>query len=258
MKTKYKLLFFFIFLTNFLLAQDTITVYYDKKWNPISNQQVAVFYRKAYLDSTKMWRVNDYFISGKIQMTGVYTSQKFTIRQGYFIYFLENGNKSSEGNYINDKREGVWVYYYESGEKASIDTYVKDKYNGESTSFFKNGKIKSQGKLVNDKAQGIWKYWYEQGQLQSEENYKDGIVLSAILYFQDGKIQLKGNYVNGKKEGIWTNYGINGRVIYKGQYIKDLREGEWIRYLPDGKEMKVIFKNDLIISEELGSTVISE
>ncbi len=258
MKIKYIYLLFFSFLTNFLCAQDTITIYYDKKWKPVLNQHIAVFYRKAYLDSNQVWKANDYFISGKIQMTGTFTTQKFTIKQGHFIYFLENGHKSSEGNYINNKREGLWEYYSESGEKESNNTFLKDKYNGESVTFFKNGKIKSKGNYIKDKEQGVWKFWYEQGQLQSEETYNKGVILSGIYYFQNGNIQIKGDYVEGKKQGIWMHYNLDGKVIYKGHYIKNLLEGEWIRFLPDGSDMKVYYKNDKVINEQIGGAIRSE
>ena len=63
-----------------LYAQDTVTVYYDKDWKEIQEKEHASYYRKAFVENN-IWKVNDYYMSYKLQMTGTYPSKKFDIRQ---------------------------------------------------------------------------------------------------------------------------------------------------------------------------------
>ncbi len=103
------LLLKFIFILsslNYVLAQDTITVYYNNKWTEIEDKNKATFYRKAFLDSNKVWIAHDYYMSNKIQMVGSFKSKKCKVKDGHFVYYYENGRKSSEGNYVKNKNEG--------------------------------------------------------------------------------------------------------------------------------------------------------
>ena len=63
----------------------------------------------------------------------------------YKIYYYDNGNKESEGNYTKGIKNGFFKYYRE------------------------NGKKKSEGYFKNDMKNGIWKEWYENG--MREINY---------------------------------------------------------------------------------------
>ena len=233
MKLIILLLAFHILPSNMVISQDTVVVYFDKDWNEISNKDVAVYYRNAYIDSNDKWLVNDYFMSSQMQMSGTYKSKKLKVRDGNFTYYYENGVKKSEGCYFKDKNEGEWIYWHDCGEKMA------------------------QGKYLNDKKAGIWNYWDTNGQLKIVETYFNGQIISVIGFFENGGKKFQGNYVNGLMQNEWTYWNADGRVTLKGNYYSGKKVGEWIRYFPEG-EMKMLYKNNVLQGEKLGGIVINE
>jgi uncharacterized protein len=266
----------FLFLaSNSILSQDTVTIYYDKDWKEIPGKKGAAFYRKAYMNPNKAWIANDYFINNKIQMSGSYKTKGSEIKQGHFVYYHENGQKLSEGNYLNDKSDGIWTTWYENGHKNTEGKYINEVPEGNWSFWYENGQKKSEGEFIAGKNEGKWEYWYEtgekrsegkfinsdkegswnyyftNGQLSSVEIYRKGLIISAIGYFENSKINYKGNYLNGKLQGEWTYWNADGRVVLKGNFNKGEKVGEWIRFFREG-EMKIIYKNGMPVEEVPG------
>jgi antitoxin component YwqK of YwqJK toxin-antitoxin module len=209
-----------------IFAQDTLTIYYDKAWNEIPFSNGASFYRKAFEDKS-LWSVNDFYASNKLQMTGSYKSKKFKEKEGLFVYYYENGNKSSEGNYVAGKSEGVWKFWFESGE------------------------LKSEGEYLDNEKDGVWNYWYQNGEQKVKEIYKKGSITFGEVYHMNGKLSCKGNYSNGVEMGIWTYWNSDERIILKGNFRNGKRDGEWIRTFREG-EMKIHYNNGFCNMPPLG------
>ncbi len=237
-----------------LFAQDTITIYYDKNWVELSSRNDAVFYRKAFENSENIWIVQDYYISNKIQMTGAYKSKKFTKKYGHFTYFYENGNKSSEGDYVNDKEEGLWNYWYDNGQKKSSGECKADKVEGVWKYWYESGEKKSEGKYMNGEQVDIWNHWFINGQLEYTETYQKSGLCTYEGYYENGVKKVYGNSEKGKLQGIWVYWNSDGRIIMKGCYNHGLKDGEWIRTFRDG-EMKKLFKNGVTKVKESGGIV---
>lgn len=45
------------------------------------------------------------------------------MKQGKWIYYYENGEMESEGQYKDDQKKGVWKYYNEKGELLKTEEY---------------------------------------------------------------------------------------------------------------------------------------
>ncbi|MBN1790102.1 MAG: toxin-antitoxin system YwqK family antitoxin [Bacteroidales bacterium] len=231
------LLFLLLCLFSYqLISQDTLIVYYDKDWKEITDKENSNFYRKAFPDNDKLWSVRDYYASKKIQMTGAYTSKKMETRHGPFTYYYENGQISSEGQYIKDKREGMWKEYYENGQLQYTGTFTNDNIEGVAVYWHENGQKKAEGKYLNGIKDGKWRYYYAGGNLQSEEDYKNGSVkiCKCVAYHENGEIDCKGDLLNGLKQGTWAFYNADGRLFLKGTFNKGSMEGQWTRYFPEG------------------------
>jgi len=248
---------FFILISKFLYSQDTITTYYDSEWEKISDSNNAVFYRKAYKNNDKLWVVNDYYISNIIQMTGLYKSKKMKEKLGHFIYYFENGNKSSEGNYKNGKAEGAWTYRYESGQKKSEGKLQNGMNHGEWNYWYENGQKKTNGQYTDDKRVGEWTYWNENGILKDKEFFKNGLLNLAEGYFANGTMSYKGKYFLGSRHGVWTYWNTEGRITFKGNFKYGLKDGEWIRYFKEGK-MKLNFSSGILKDKQVGGIVRRE
>lgn len=84
-----------------------------------------------------------------------FINEKLTIKGGPSIFWHENGNLKSIGNYKNNKAEGQWVYYHR-----------------------KTGKLSSFGLYKSDLKESDWKFYDEKERLESVITYngdlKDG------------------------------------------------------------------------------------
>lgn len=225
---KISFLIFLLFAsTAALFAQDTLTVYYDNNWKEITDKDAAVFYRKAYADSNNIWVTRDYYSSGQIQMTGSYKNKKMQEKQGHFTYYHENGNKLSEGNYVNDDRDGSWTTWTDDGLK------------------------KSEGSFKEDENIGVWNYYYQTGQLESTETFVNEDSSTYVRYYKNGAVCAKGCTSYGMPSGTWTYWNLAGEISFVGNYLFGQRTGEWIKYF--GKtEMKVIYNFGEIEGKEFG------
>jgi antitoxin component YwqK of YwqJK toxin-antitoxin module len=246
-------IFFFLLAIN-VFSQDTINIYYDKEWKEIPNGNNASYYRKAFMDKNKVWVVYDYYISGKTQMTGSYKSKRFDVKQGHFIFYHENGQKMSEGNYLNNKVENEWSYWYENGQKKSEGKFLNDKNEGKWSYWYENGQKKSEGNFLSDKREGEWNFWNEKGELTDKEYYKYGQLNSAEGYFENGIRRYSGKYLNGKQNGVWTYWNPEGGIALKGNFKYGMKDGEWIKYFSDSK-MTIYYNNGEIRDKKLGGIV---
>ena len=257
MKTKLFIFFFFVFAYLSINAQDTIRIYYDENWKEISDKENAVFYRKAFAIDKNTWVAHDYYISNKIQMTGTYKSKKLEVRQGHFIYYYENGLKSSEGDYENNLSVGLWKEWYDNGQEKYEGQFDQGAATGDWKYWFETGELKSQGKYSNDKKVGIWKYYFTSGQLNVVETYSKAGCAELDSYYENGAKYSHGSVVDNRAEGTWTYWNVDGRIFLKGDFENGNRNGEWTRYFKNG-EMKIQYKYGFMQGKRLGGVEFSE
>lgn len=167
-------LFYLMIVTN-ANAQDTIRVFYDKDWNVTSDTGEILYYRKAFLNTSKAWEANDYYISGKLQMKGTYQSKKLEVKHGHFIFYYENGQKRSEGSYLNNALVGIWTYWENNGKLQSSGNYRNNLRNGKWTYWNFDGRIIMEGNFKNDLQDGEWNRYFPASKLVI--HLKDGNIL---------------------------------------------------------------------------------
>lgn len=145
--TKTFVIYFLISLPLFTNAQQKLdTIFYDRYWQVTSIKDSVQFYRIA----TKMensYKVEDYYVSNKIQMIGYFSSLDDNIKHGDFKYYFENGNLSIEGKFEKNKKEGVWKYYYQEGKIWYQTFYSNDMKNGELNSYYRSGELRRKAKF---------------------------------------------------------------------------------------------------------------
>lgn len=176
-----------LFIIQYTVAQDTITIFYDKNWKEIKTIENASFYRK-FFKSDKIYVANDYYKNGNIQMSGTYVNKKGTLKEGFFKYFFENGNLKSEGNYLKNEQNGKWKNYLENGTLDSEGEYLKGKKNGDWIWHSENGKICAKENYIKNKRIN-YKFFDEEG--------KEVDITSAehLASFQDGDANNFTNWV---------------------------------------------------------------
>ncbi len=115
---------FFVSLNSFVNSREQDTIFYNEDWETVSRSK-ASYYRLVILKEAKYF-VTDYFMNGKIQMTGSYSDKEMKIREGIFLYYSKKGNLTSKEEFKNNKYDGKSSWFYENGVTASNEFYVQD------------------------------------------------------------------------------------------------------------------------------------
>jgi protein TonB len=137
------------------------TVYYSADWKKTTRDS-ASYYRVIKEDGS-MFKVEDHYLNGKLQMSGTYSSLNPEVRQGYFKYYSETGILTEEGEYDNNKHQGKWSSYYLAGQLGMVETYKDDNLDGD------------------------FILYYPDGKLRRKEIHKDTVVTNAKCYDKSGK-----------------------------------------------------------------------
>ena len=126
-----------------------------------------------------------------------------TAKNGYNIFYYDNGKKSSEGTMRNGKADGYWKNYYKTGilknegnrkdfQLDSIWKFYNDK--GQLTKTFYYLKGKKNGYIVNYDTAGF---------IVSKENYINDVKQdTSYIYYKTGLIKQSIPFKNGKADGI--------------------------------------------------------
>src|SRR5687768_3489074 len=105
----FQIKFFLIFISANLPAQND-TIFFNYKWEKTSVDS-AMFFRLAEKNDAG-FLVRDFYWNGKKQMEGIFSTLEPELRNGYFTWYFENGQKYAEGNYLHGKRDGIWTFWY--------------------------------------------------------------------------------------------------------------------------------------------------
>lgn len=93
---------------------------------------------------------------------------------GLWLEWFNNGEKYSEGFYLNGERTGNWIYWHRNGQKLEEGTYVNGDRFGHWNSWYSTGKRESSGKYVDGKHSGVWVYWNSKDQKETKWKYLNG------------------------------------------------------------------------------------
>ncbi|QHT67176.1 hypothetical protein GXP67_11230 [Rhodocytophaga rosea] len=116
-----KLLLTFLACLTFCVSysQKVAITYFDESWL-LTTKELASYFRVGRIDTVKYLyhgEVNDYYISGKLQMKGKYNQG---VKIDTFYFFYPNGNLMTQGYYLQNVRYGIWTNFYDNN-------FVKDK-----------------------------------------------------------------------------------------------------------------------------------
>ncbi len=174
-------------------------LYFDKDWFPTTRAN-AVYYRNKINMEGNLYKVDDFYINGKPQMKGTFTSVYPATHNGGFKFYAENGIIETERTYVNKRLNGLYKINYPSGKLYSTSTYINDSLNGEHIIYYETGEKYSSGILYkNDLLQGPVKLYYANGDLKAMINYKNDQLDGQCVGYDIDKSVLFNVYY---KEGI--------------------------------------------------------
>ena len=122
--------------------------------------------------------------------------------EGMKTLWHDNGVKSGEGRFENDRKQGPWTFWYPNGQKRWQGSFVNDVAEGEEKAWRETGELYFEGKVVKGKREGPYSVWYEDGKPWWRGPYRRGKRHGEFEYFhRDGSVDedLSGRYVRGKK-----------------------------------------------------------
>lgn len=86
-------------------------------------------------------------------------------------YFFPGEKKYMEKQFNSKGQpDGVWVSWYENGNKNSQGTYVNGKWHGVYRVWYPNGNLRYTGEYDNGVRVGVWKFYDSTGTLVNKED----------------------------------------------------------------------------------------
>lgn len=175
------------------------TLWLDKNWKE-TNKENASFYRNPIQKEGKLYRVNDFYIDGTLQMTGL-SKYKDSIYLQQAFWYTKEGKLIKKMSFDDKQLKGISTYYTESKDKKTTIAIEEVTYE--------NGKITKRIFFEGDKNDIRYEHYYDKGKITKEIYYgKKGKKIGQITYD-------KRAYRDGKKVSYYYN---PMRVKYIAEY----------------------------------------
>ncbi|MDG1482670.1 MAG: caspase family protein [Myxococcota bacterium] len=149
-----------------------------------------------------------YYDNGQPHSTGQFSNG---VAEGDWMWWYPDGQKRMRGELQGEARMGTWLEWYASGKRKSKTEYTNGALDGRKISWYPSGKKKSEGRMVGDRREGDW-----------------------ATYYEDGRMKTRGSYNPRGRNGTWTSWSSNGMKSSRGRYANDLRHGDWTFWWEDG------------------------
>lgn len=96
------------------------------------------------------------------------------VLHGPYIDFWANGQKQSEGQYLDGARSGRWTFWDANGVKTGETEFVAGDYSGTRVEYYSNGNKKLEQMWVKGKKEGLETAYAEDGKKIYEAEFKGG------------------------------------------------------------------------------------
>jgi antitoxin component YwqK of YwqJK toxin-antitoxin module len=92
---------------------------------------------------------------------------------GPYVSFHSNGQRRSEGQYVEGFRSGTWTFYDEAGKETRRTEFSGDSRTGKRVQYFASGKPHIIEEYVSGKRHGLMQEFSEDGKLVREAQFRD-------------------------------------------------------------------------------------
>lgn len=172
------LLFAFLIMSYSVFAQND-TLFFDSEWNAASKSGNPAFYR-IIVNQGSLWRVEDYFINGNLQMSGFFSDLENETRENTFIFYDEKGKKTELTNYKNNLKHGKYESYFPNGNIELSQNWENGVKNGDVIFYYENGDIFIKGQYVTREKRGLWQFYDTFGKVGLERIYEKNVNISGV------------------------------------------------------------------------------
>ena len=98
--------------------------YLNSEFQIIESEDMAAYTRTRTKNAEGGFDVTVNFSGGQVFMTGKYQDEALEIRNGHFVFYSQNGNKQTEGDYHQGMKVGTWKRWDEEGAPLPSRTYA--------------------------------------------------------------------------------------------------------------------------------------
>ncbi len=168
----------------------------------------------------------EYYDSGQIKAEGTWVRHAATAsfhshtdqerirahvaNDGHRTTWYPNGQKDSEGEFIDGEETGAWTTWHPNGQMSSQGNYVSPSVRGGLSGRRKGEKI------------GAWTKWHANGVKASEEMYEDEVNDGGTITFSPG-----GPHLTGTRTTWYENGERHMEKVYVGRLSERVRETTW-------------------------------
>lgn len=130
-------------------------------------------------------------------------------------------------SYIRGKLHGNRISRYQNGKVMVDSTYHYGDLRKYAYYLLDGGKNREY-EMINGKIQGVFLKWHRNDQLDTESNYKDGLLDGEYKeYREDGKLYVQCYYVDNKLEGVFKEWNENGLLVQECNYSNGKLHGNY-------------------------------
>ncbi len=189
--------------SSFSQKKDTLIRYFGADLEPVKKKE-AVFIGVAVKDPFG-WNAIVYNDSMKVIMRGKYQDQDCLVKNGWFIYYNQKGERSLAGKYDRNLKTDVWQTWYPSGQVKDSVYFLNDMANGSCSKFFESGQMEGKGFFRNGAPDSTWEWNHENGRKATQEKYSNGLLTSFECFDTSGN-------------SLGMNCALNRLPAIKGKY----------------------------------------
>lgn len=241
-KLRYLLLFYTFIVCVVPINAQKDTIFYDAQWKVINSKDSASFYRPPIKKVGDLFHIQDYHISGQVQMDGYSISDVKDIWTGKVSWYYKDGSLQQEANYSDGYLEGEFISFL-NGEKLTA-LYKKNRWvSGKRNIIYASGRkyyMEKKGDTIKeiiyqDSIDGI-----RLERVGTDEIYE----IYAAYYGKGGAyIGKKNKLQNGKIDGVDVIYNYDPmRVVSVSYYDQGTYLGK-TAYYPNGR-LQAQFKKE--------------
>lgn len=233
------------------------------KWNDlISEEEINKEERKKILyenreisaigivkKGTLHGKWNTYTSNGRLSAEGEVNTNNN--REGYWVFYYDNGNINEEANYIDGKLDKVYKAYHNNGQLSKEFNYDLGTLVGKYNVYNKKGALIEKGEYNSDGELITQSFYYDLGEnfLSYNVPFKNNKIEGEVeILYEDGNTKSLINFSEGERQGEEKEYFRSGDKKYVFSNLNNQPEGEYFSYFENGKtESKGVYKEGVMI-----------
>ena len=188
---------------------------------------------------------------------------------GSLIRWHPNGQKQSEGSYVNDQQDGVWTWWYQDGRVRLSACYNKGRLHGQYLRYYPDGQLETIVRFQQGMADGLFARWFPDGQPKFTGGYRKDLMedqwaqwsntgflewahmstgnkhdVFVKTWYPDGKLKTVKYLDQCVDHGAYEEYHPNGQIKIRGQYQQGKKTGVWTSYDEQGQPLLLQWRDN--------------